>query len=96
MTCSRFEDHGIAPLEALAAGAKLVSVLTPGPYPALRMARALAPELVSDDLAQALRHGAALDDPTYAQRADALLARHRPEALQRTVAERVLPALKLA
>ena len=93
---SRFEDHGIAPLEALSAGAKLVSVLTQGPYPALAMARELAPALVSDDLAGALRAGIALEDPTYAERADALLAPHRPEALQRTVAERVLPALKLA
>ena len=60
------------------------------------MARELAPALVSDDLAGALRAGVALDDPGYAARADALLAPHRPEALQRTVAERVLPALKLA
>jgi len=93
---SRFEDHGIAPLEALSAGAKLVSVRTQGPFPALTMARALAPALVDDDLAAALRAGAALIDPTYAERADALLAPHRPEALQRTVEERVLPALKLA
>src|SRR5204862_213288 len=48
---SRFEDHGIAPLEALSAGAKLVSVETAGPYPALAMARSLAPSLVSEDLA---------------------------------------------
>ena len=41
VNASRFEDHGIAPLEALSAGAALVSLPTPGPYPALRMARAL-------------------------------------------------------
>jgi hypothetical protein len=93
---SRFEDHGIAPLEALSAGAKLVSLLTQGPYPALNLARALAPALVDDDLTAALKAGAALDDPTYAARADALLAPHRPEALQRTLEARVLPALKLA
>jgi glycosyltransferase involved in cell wall biosynthesis len=95
---SRFEDHGLAPLEALSAGARLVSVPTPGPYPALRMARALAPGLVApertaDALAEALAAGAALDDPSYAERADALLAPHRPEALQRVVEERVLPRL---
>jgi glycosyltransferase involved in cell wall biosynthesis len=95
---SRFEDHGIAPLEALSAGAKLVSVPTPGPFPALGLARRLAPELIAaersaDALAAALAAGAALDDPGYAERADALLAPHRPEALQRTVEERVLPRL---
>jgi hypothetical protein len=58
----------------------------------------LAPELVSsertaDSLASALAAGDALDDPGYAERADALLAPHRPEALQRVVEERVLPRL---
>jgi glycosyltransferase involved in cell wall biosynthesis len=95
---SRFEDHGIAPLEALSAGAKLVSVPTPGPFPALRMARELAPELVApertaESLVAALLAGGALDDPDYASKADALLGPHRPEALQRTVEERVLPRL---
>ncbi len=94
VNASRYEDHGIAPLEALSAGAALVSVPTPGPYPALRMARELAPALVSEDLAAALRAGAALEDRAgYARRADALLAPHRPEALRRIVAEQVLPAL---
>ena len=31
VNASRFEDHGIAPLEALSAGAALVSLPTPGP-----------------------------------------------------------------
>lgn len=93
VNASRFEDHGIAPLEALSAGAALVTLPTPGPYPALRMARELAPSLVSTDLAAALRAGAAVDPADYARRADALLAPHRVEALRRTVAEEVLPAL---
>jgi hypothetical protein len=94
VNASRFEDHGIAPLEALSAGAALVSLPTPGPYPALRMARELAPELVSPDLAGALRAGAALRDRSeYARRADALLAPHRADALQRVMADEVLPAL---
>jgi hypothetical protein len=96
VNASRFEDHGIAPLEALSAGAALVSLPTPGPYPALRMARSLAPSLVSDDLAAALRAGTAVDLADYARRADALLAPHRVEALRRTVAEEVLPALGIS
>ena len=55
------EDFGIAPLEALADGCMLVTTPSPGPYPALGLARRLDPRLVSDDLAPALR--AALDDP---------------------------------
>ena len=94
VNASRFEDHGIAPLEALSAGAALVSLPTPGPYPALRMARALAPALVSTDLAaRAARRRGARRPADYARRADALLAPHRSEALRRTVAEEVLPAL---
>ena len=89
VNASRFEDHGIAPLEALSAGAALVSLPTPGPYPALRMARQLAPALVSADLAAALRAGAALRDrEDYARRADALLAPHRVEAMRRTMSPR--------
>jgi len=98
---SHFEDHGLAPLEALSAGALLVTVPSPGPYPALAMARALAPELVAADrsavaLAGALDAAARVGDAelrAYAQRADGLLAPHRREAIARTIAERVLPAL---
>jgi hypothetical protein len=93
VNASRFEDHGIAPLEALSAGAALVSLPTPGPYPALRMARALAPSLVSADLVSALRAGTGVDLADYARRADVLLAPHRVEEMRRTVAEEVLPAL---
>jgi glycosyltransferase involved in cell wall biosynthesis len=96
VNASRFEDHGIAPLEALSAGAALVSLPTPGPYPALRMARELAPSLVSTDLAGALRAGASVDRADYARRADALLAPHRVAELRRTVAEEVLPALGIS
>jgi glycosyltransferase involved in cell wall biosynthesis len=101
VNASRFEDHGLAPLEALSAGAALVTVPSPGPYPALKMARSLAPDLVAADrspaaLAQALRAGLALSDADrrdYAVRADALLTPHRAQAISRTVAEQVLPAL---
>jgi hypothetical protein len=101
VNAARFEDHGLAPLEALSAGTALVTAPSPGPYPALGMARALAPELVAADrspaaLAVALRAGLGLSDSEragYARRADALLAPHRIEALRRTMAEDVLPAL---
>jgi glycosyltransferase involved in cell wall biosynthesis len=104
VNASRFEDHGLAPLEALSAGAALVTVPSPGPYPALKMARSLALDLVAADrspaaLAQALRAGLALsvaDRRDYAVRADALLKPHRAEAISRTVAEQVLPALGVA
>lgn len=87
------EDYGIAPLEALADGCLLVSTPSPGPYPALDLARALDPRLVGDDLVAALR--TALDDPLpgYARRAAELLAPFGREALDVTITEHVLPRL---
>jgi glycosyltransferase involved in cell wall biosynthesis len=87
------EDYGIAPLEALADGCMLVSTPSPGPYPALDLARALDPRLVGEDLAPAIR--AALDTPVpgYADRADELLGPFRREAVDATIARRVLPRL---
>jgi hypothetical protein len=89
----RREDYGIAPLEALADGCMLVTTPAPGPYPALDLARALDQRLVDDELASALR--VALDDPvpTYAQRAAELLTPFSRQAVDRTVAEEVLPRL---
>ncbi|HMJ03436.1 MAG TPA: glycosyltransferase [Conexibacter sp.] len=89
----RHEDFGIAQLEALADGCRLVTTPASGPYPALALARALDPRLVSDELAGAIR--AALDAPDgdYAERAAALLAPYRQHAFETTVRERVLPAL---
>jgi hypothetical protein len=87
------EDYGIAPLEALADGCMLVTTPSPGPYPALDLARELDPRLVGDDLAVALR--AALDDPVpaYARRAAELLAPFSRDAVDRTLAQEVLPRL---
>ncbi len=87
------EDYGIAQLEALADGCRLVSAPAAGPYPALTLARALDARLVGDDLADAIRH--ALDAPPddYAVRAAALLEPYRRAAFEATVRERVLPAL---
>ena len=89
----RREDHGIAQLEALADGCRLVTAPASGPYPALAIARALDSRLVSDDLAAAIR--TALDAPPddYAERAARLLAPYGRAAFETTVRERVLPAL---
>jgi hypothetical protein len=94
VAAARREDYGITPLEALADGCQLVTTPSPGPYPALRLARELDPRLVaSDDLAAALRF--ALDDPRpdYAERAAELLVPFRRASVHRTLAERVLPRL---
>jgi len=94
VNASRREDYGLAQLEALAAGCALVTVPSPGPYEALPMARELAPELVSDDLATALRAGLDLADrDAYAARARELLAPFRPDAVEQVVAGELLPAL---
>jgi hypothetical protein len=89
----RREDYGIAPLEALVDGCQLVTTPALGPYPALELARALDPRLVADDLRAPLR--LALDDPLdgYAERAQELLAPFRREAVDRTIADHVLPRL---
>src|SRR4029079_5244129 len=78
VTAPRREDYGIAQLEALADGCRLVTTPASGPYEALALARELDPRLVSDDLATALRTG--LDDrhPAYVVQAATLLERYRP------------------
>jgi glycosyltransferase involved in cell wall biosynthesis len=89
----RREDHGIAQLEALADGCRLVSTPAPGPYVALPIARELDPRLIDEDLVRALR--AALDDPSpgYERRASEKLAPFSRAAVDRLVAERLLPRL---
>lgn len=93
LAAPRREDYGIAALEALAQGCLLVSTPAPGGYPALELARALDPRLVSDDLAAGIRIG--LDDPLpgYAQGAAELLAPLTRAAFDRTIADQVLPRL---
>ena len=93
VTAPRREDYGSAQLEALADGCALVTTPSPGPYAALPLARALDPRLVTADLASAIR--TALDDPAagYAERAAELLAPWRPEAVDRVVADELLPRL---
>ena len=93
VTAPRREDYGLAQLEALADGTPLVTTPAPGPYAALALARDLDPRLVGDDLGAGLR--AALDDPLpgYAERALAAVAPFRRDAVDRTVAAELLPAL---
>jgi glycosyltransferase involved in cell wall biosynthesis len=92
----RREDYGIVQLEALAAGCLLVTNPAPGPYVALAIAHELDPRLVSEDLAVALRD--ALDAPTrdYAARAARLARPFAAPAVDRLVAEQLLPRLLAA
>jgi glycosyltransferase involved in cell wall biosynthesis len=89
----RREDYGIVQLEALADGCQLVTTAAPGPYAALPIARELDARLVGDDLAACLR--AALDEPLadYGERAGAALAPFSRAAVDRLVAEQLLPRL---
>ena len=94
LAAPRWEDYGLAQLEALADGCRLVTAPGDGPYAALPLAHELDPRLVSGDLAGAAR--AALDDPRpdYAERARAAVAaRFGREAVQGAIAERLLPRL---
>ncbi len=89
----RREDYGIAQLEALAEGCLLVTTPAPGAYVALPLARELDPRLVSEDLGAALRF--ALDAPAadYAARAAELVEPFTAAAVDRLVAEELLPRL---
>jgi hypothetical protein len=93
LAAPRREDYGIAQLEALADGCLLVTTPAPGAYPARELARQLDGRLVSENLAVALR--IALDDPAagYSERALSLLHPFTRGAVDRTIAERVLPVL---
>jgi glycosyltransferase involved in cell wall biosynthesis len=89
----RREDYGLAQLEALAEGCRLVTTVAPGAYVALPLARELDPRFVGEDLGVALR--CALDAPTgdYATRAAELVAPFTAAAVDRLVARELLPRL---
>jgi hypothetical protein len=96
VNASRREDYGQSQLEALAAGTPLVTVPSPGAYEALPIARRLAPELVSPDLAGALRALGRVDRDDYARRAAAEMAPYRREAVLAIVRDQLTIALGLA
>jgi glycosyltransferase involved in cell wall biosynthesis len=89
----RREDYGIAQIEALIDGCKLVTTEAPGPYVALPIARELDPRLVGEALDDAIRHALDTPDPGYAERAAKLMAPFGRAAVDRTVAEELLPRL---
>jgi glycosyltransferase involved in cell wall biosynthesis len=101
LSASRHEDYGLAQLEALGAGAVLVTSPATGPYPALELARALDHRLVAGDassaaLATALELALEMPDSAqraYAERARELLIPHSRAELLRRVAQQVLPVL---
>lgn len=101
ITSARWEDFGMAQLEALDLGALLVCTATRGPFEAGVIARELAPELVADDqspeaLAACIRRAFALRDDAvsrYRHGASLRLDRYRPDAIAHTIEEHVLPML---
>lgn len=96
VSAARREDYGQSQLEALADGCLLVTTQAPGPYAALPLARELDARLVGDDLVTAIRVALDYDDASraaYSSRAAELLAPFRRDAVDRIVAERLLPAL---
>lgn len=101
VNASRWEDFGLGPLEALSAGACVVTVPTPGSFEALPLARELAPSLVAssvaaESLAQALQAGLGLGREAreeYAARAGVLLEPYRFDRVVQLVRSSVLPAL---
>jgi glycosyltransferase involved in cell wall biosynthesis len=100
VNASRREDHGLSQLEALAAGAALVTVASEGPYEALPMATRLDSRLVSpsvspQSLAFAIRAGFQVDLDDYSARAADMLAPYRKDAIRQVFTEQVLPALGL-
>jgi glycosyltransferase involved in cell wall biosynthesis len=101
ITSARWEDYGMAQLEALALGALLVCVPAGGPFEALDIARTLKPELVAADQTPDALSGSIASAFTlgegeleaYRAAASGSLDAYRPESVARTIAERVLPAL---
>ncbi len=101
VSAAAWEDFGIAPLEALDRGAALVCAPAGGPFPALALARELAPRFVATErtagaLAGALQAAFAAPDEqltAYRAAARAELEPYRPEASVARIADEVLPAL---
>lgn len=101
IAASRYENYGIAQLEALADGALLVTLPSPGAYLAMTLSSALAPALVgstfsgaalAQSLTSAIRLPAAERD-AYRVRAYEMLRDHSQEQLEARVRSQVLPVL---
>lgn len=101
IAASRYENYGIAQLEALADGALLVTLPSPGPFAAESLNRRLAPALVgssfsaealADSLDAAIRLEPAQRD-AYRARAHEMLRGHSHEHLEDRVRANVLPVL---
>jgi hypothetical protein len=101
VSAAQWEDFGVAPLEALDRGAALVCAPGGGPFPALALARSLAPDFVAADrepssLARALEAAfAAGPERLTAYRAAARgeLGPYRPGASVARLRADVLPLL---
>jgi hypothetical protein len=101
LSAAGWEDFGQAPLQALDQGAALVCAPAGGPFPALALARELAPQFVAQAptapaLAEALERAlTAPEDELAAYRGAARerLEPYRREAQVRRLADEVLPAL---
>jgi hypothetical protein len=98
VTAPRREDYGIAQLEALADGARVVTTPSPGPYAALPLLTAglgWVADATPEALSTAIR--SALDDPTpdtdYTNNALSAIAPFRRAAVDATVADSLLPRL---
>ena len=101
VSSAAWEDFGLVQLEALADGALLVCAPAGGTFEALPIARALEPGLVATDrsvdaLAGCVHHAFGIEDDdvaAYRAAAAAHLADYAPEAVSKTFAEQVIPAL---
>jgi hypothetical protein len=101
LNASRFEDFGIAQLEALSEGAILASTATGGPIDAVPLARRLDPRTVAvDQSAQRLAHAihtaahmSERDREAYRDGARKAMAAYAPEAFDIRMRDEVLPVL---
>lgn len=94
VTAPQREDYGLAQLEALADGCRVVTTPAPGPYAALPLLRAGLGWVVPEHgLRASLRAALDDDEPGYGERALTALRPFRRDAVDRIVAAELLPAL---